>query len=222
MAETSPKRILEALPARGAGRVAAKGGIMRGFTQQRAQWLAQQVLPHEPALRAWLRRYVRELADVDDVVQESYALLAALDSTVHIQDARSYLFTTAKSVILQGLRRARVVSIETVGDIERLGLHEEALSPERHFSAVQELRRISQHVARLPGKCGEAFMLRKVQGLAQREIAARMGISENTVEKHIGKALRLLGEALAEDRPGHDARAARPEWEKGENHEEQH
>lgn len=195
---------------------------MRGFTQQRAQWLAQHVLPHEPALRAWLRGRVRELADVDDVVQESYALLAGLDSTAHIQDPRSYLFTTAKSVILQGLRRARVVSIETVGEIERLDLRDEALSPERHASAVQELRRISQHIARLPDKCGEAFTLRKVQGLGQREIAARMGISENTVEKHIGKALRLLGEALAKDHPGRDARGAQPGWKRNESHEEQH
>lgn len=40
-------------------------------------------------------------------------------------------------------------------------------------------------------------MLRKVHGLSQREVAQHMGISESTVEKHIGKGLRLLLRAAA-------------------------
>ena len=47
-------------------------------------------------------------------------------------------------------------------------------------------------LANLPPKCREAFALRKVEGLSQREVALRMGVSENTVEKHVGKGLRIL------------------------------
>lgn len=42
-------------------------------------------------------------------------------------------------------------------------------------------------------------MLRKMKGLPQRDIAVRLGISENTVEKHMVKALKYLGQALAVD-----------------------
>ncbi len=72
------------------------------------------------------------------------------------------------------------------------------LSPDRHAAAGQELRRIATLVAGLPAKCRQAFLLRKVEGLSQREVAQRMGISENTVEKHVGKGLRLLMDAFAD------------------------
>ncbi len=165
--------------------------------RMRANWLAQNVLPHEPALRGWLIRHVRDHADVDDVIQECYALLMSMDEVDHIHNVRGYLFTAAKSVVLQGLRRAKVVQIDSVGEIERLDVADEHPSPESHASAVQEMRYLEQCIGQLPAKCRRVFLLRKMQGMPQRDIAARLGISENTVEKHIVKALKYLGQALA-------------------------
>jgi RNA polymerase sigma-70 factor (ECF subfamily) len=102
----------------------------------------------------------------------------------------------AQSVILQHVRRARIVSIETVAEVDRLDVPHDQLSPDRHAIAYQELRRMGQLIAALPAKCRKAFVLRKVHGLSQREIAHRMHISESTVEKHIGKGVRLLADAL--------------------------
>jgi len=45
---------------------------------ERAIWLARNALPHEPALRAWLARRPLAGLEVDDIVQETYAILAAL------------------------------------------------------------------------------------------------------------------------------------------------
>ena len=50
----------------------------------------------------------------------------------------------------------------------------------------------------LPPKCRQAFELRKFDGLSQREIAARMGISQSTVEKHLIKALRWVMSQMKE------------------------
>lgn len=166
------------------------------ITPARALWLAERILPHEPALRAWLSTRVGRLVEVDDVVQEAYALLAALADVDHVRDPRAYLFRVAQSLVLQQVRRARIVSIVTLAEVERLDFSGDELTPERHASAAQELRRIGELIAGLPDKCRQAFVLRKVEGLPQREIAGRMGVSENTVEKHIGKGLRLLAEAM--------------------------
>ncbi|WP_221625993.1 sigma-70 family RNA polymerase sigma factor [Pseudoxanthomonas sp. 3HH-4] len=165
--------------------------------KRRAIWLSQNVLPHEPALRAWLIRHVRDHASVDDVIQECYALLMSMEDVDHIQHARSYLFTAAKSVVLQSLRRAKVVQIESVGEIERLDVADDNPSPESHASAVQEMRYLEHCIGQLPTKCRRVFLLRKMQGMPQRDIARELGISENTVEKHMVKALKYLAQALA-------------------------
>lgn len=154
------------------------------------------VLPHEPALRAWLRRREVDGLETDDIVQETYAVLASLSSVDHIDSPRAYAFQTAQSLILRHLRRARVVRIDALGDIEALNPVADDPSPERQAVAREELRRVNELIAALPTKCREAFTLRKITGLSQREVATRMGISESTVEKHIGRALRTLMDAM--------------------------
>ncbi|QDX26198.1 RNA polymerase sigma factor [Sphingomonas suaedae] len=165
-------------------------------SHHRAQWLARFILPHEGELRAWLARRPLVGLDIDDVVQESYAILAGLAAVDHIRNPRTYLFEVAKSVCLQALRRSQVVPFGALTDIEALEIPCDAPGPEAVAAGRQELEQVAVLIATLPPKCREAILLRKVHQLPQRQIAERMGISESTVEKHIGKALRLLGSAI--------------------------
>lgn len=162
------------------------------------EWLTRRILPHEPALRAWLRRLTAAAIDIDDVVQETYGILVGLDSIAHIRDPRAYLFTTARSIVLQQVRRARIVPIETLAEIEHLSIVDTASGADAVFAERQQLQLLQQQLDLLPERCREAFVLRRIHGYSQREIAQRMGISENTVEKHIGLALRHLMHAFAE------------------------
>uniref|UniRef100_UPI00249BEEE5 RNA polymerase sigma factor n=1 Tax=Stenotrophomonas sp. PS02297 TaxID=2991423 RepID=UPI00249BEEE5 len=137
--------------------------------------------------------------DVDDVIQETYANLAALADVPHARQPRAYVYSVAQSVVLQQLRRAQVVSIEAVAEIERVAASGEEACPERAASSRQELARIGALIDSLPDKCRQAFVLRRVEGYSQREIAQRMQISENTVEKHICKGIRVLMDSMKRD-----------------------
>ena len=162
----------------------------------RALWLAEHVVPCEPGLRDWLRRRMSVHQDVDDVIQETYAILASMADVAHIRQPRAYVYQVAQSVVLQQLRRAQVVPIDMVAEIDRLEVSAEDGCPERRASSHQELARVEALIAGLPDKCRQAFVLRRIEGYSQREIAQRMRISENTVEKHVCKGIRVLMDGL--------------------------
>jgi RNA polymerase sigma factor (sigma-70 family) len=165
---------------------------MSGADRERQRWFLRNVLPHEPALRGWLSRAAPTGVEPEDVIQEAYTILAELESVEAILYPRAYLFQVARSVITRHVRRARIVDIHAVEDLERLEHPDEAASPERHVIDRDELRQLAKAIAAMPLKTREAFVLRRVRGLSQREIAARMRISENTVETHISRGVLFL------------------------------
>lgn len=162
-------------------------------------WVASNVLPHEAALRARLRRMVSSSDQIDDIVQDAYLNLARLESVAHIRDGRAYLFTTARSVLLQRIRRDRLVRIDSLTDLHLLTLEDETPDPERNAGGRRELDRVRRLIDGLPDRCREIFELRRVQGVPQREIAARMNLPEHTVEQQAIRGLKLIMRAIAEE-----------------------
>jgi RNA polymerase sigma factor (sigma-70 family) len=165
---------------------------MRRIDEERALWLAQNVLPHEAMLRSWLRSNRLINADVEDILQETYAAIACLERVDHIRESRTYVFSVARRLMVRCLRRKRVISIDAMAEIDLNALQTNEPSLESQADSDEELRRVVAQIDTLPAKCRRAFLLRKVDGLSQAQIAAEMGIAESTVEKHLGKALRLL------------------------------
>jgi len=165
---------------------------MSGADRQRTRWFLRNILPHEQALRGWLSRSAPSGVDPDDIIQEAYTILAEMESVEGIVHPRAYLFQVARSVIMRHVRRARIVPIHTVDDLERLEHFDDAASPEQYAIDRDELRQLARAIAAMPHKTREAFILRRVQGLPQRQIAARMRITENTVETHISRGILFL------------------------------
>jgi RNA polymerase sigma-70 factor (ECF subfamily) len=64
-------------------------------------------------------------------------------------------------------------------------------------SQNEESDLLRQAVAALPERCRQVVTLRMAFGLSQREIAARLGITENTVERQMGKGIRRCSEFFA-------------------------
>lgn len=167
---------------------------MARVSDDRALWLARYVLPHEPALRAWLRGRQPPGLEVDDIVQETYARLIATEAVEAIRNVKAYTFQAARSVIATHLRRAKVVSFQNFSDMDELGATSDLPSPEAHAIGHQELQRLAQAIAGLPGKVRDVFVLRRIEGLSQREVARRLQLAESTVEKHMSRGFLLLAD----------------------------
>ncbi len=144
------------------------------------RWFTQEVLPHETALRNWLRHRFPRLHDWDDLIQESYLRLWRARAEGPIQSPKAYLFTTARNLALN--RLGQIHQKEGLGEHDFSPvLMDEVSTPER-VARHQELELLNQALQSLPERCREVFTLRRLYGLSQKEIAAKLGISEKTVE----------------------------------------
>lgn len=160
-------------------------------------WFVQEVLPLEAALVRYLRRNWRDESEIADLRQEVYARVFDRALSAIPAQAKPFVFMTARNLIIDRVRRLRVVSIELVADTDALDVTADDLTPDRVASARQELRRLQAALDALPPRCREVVALRKIEGLSQRDVAARLGIAEDTVEHHVMKGMKHLADALA-------------------------
>ncbi len=174
------------------------------------RFVATQILPHEAGLRQWLRILGAKSEDVDDVVQEVYCRLLRMTQIDHIGDPRAYLYRTARNVVLEQVRRARVVSILTVQNLDELGVAAPTPTPETETVARMELSRVLGLIANLPERCRRIFELRKIDGLSQAETARMMRVSENVVEKETARGLMVILDDLARVRRGERSESKAP------------
>ena len=150
-----------------------------------ARWFAEEVQPHEAALRAYLRGRFPSLPDLDDLVQETYARLLRARETSTVRSVKAFLYTTARNAAFDIFRRRQIVSINGIADIDGLSVLEDRPSAAESLCHDQELAILLEAVRALPNRCREVFTLRKIYDLSHQEIATQLGISKHTVNAQV-------------------------------------
>jgi RNA polymerase sigma factor (sigma-70 family) len=181
-------------------------------------WFATEILVHEAALMRYLRRVWSNAADVSELRQEIYVRVYEGAAKSRPGSPKSFLFTTARNLMVDRVRRERIVSIDYTQDLDALNVLVDEISPEQRLSARQELRRLGEAFDQLPDIVREVIWLRRVEGLSQREAAQRLGIQEGTLESHLCRGLRTLANAVFGNSPEHVARGGARESDKGTEH----
>ena len=159
--------------------------------------LAGQVEPVRRWLVGFFRRQSPGEADVDDLVQEVFARIVARDSEEPIDNLNGYVMRTASSVMADNLlrRSTRRASYHVPYDPELHGGDEE-FDPERVLSGKEELNAATAALLALPERTRTVFILCRLEGHRQREVAGQLGISVSAVEKHMVKAIQHLAKEL--------------------------
>lgn len=155
-------------------------------------WFKREVLSHEPLLMRFLARVWPRRDEIADLRQEAYARVYEAALKARPTAPKAFLFTTARHLMADRIRRERIVSIRAGGDADFLNVLVDEVSPEQHVAAHDELVRLARAFDRLPSKCRTVVWLRRVKELSQKEVAARLKLSEKTVEKHLRTGARLL------------------------------
>ena len=159
-------------------------------------WFEREVLPLEAALMQFLQHNWRNKSDIADLRQDIYVRVYESALQAIPASPKAFIFAIARNLLIQRLRREQIVPIEAVSDFDALGTAIDAPGPESTVIARDELRRLQAALDRLPPRCREAFVMQQVDGLSRQEIAARMGVSDETVKMHLRNAGRMLADIL--------------------------
>jgi RNA polymerase sigma factor (sigma-70 family) len=153
------------------------------------RWFTEEVYPHDTTLKAYLRGTFPSVGEVEDVVQESYLRLWKMRAREPIRSAKALLFTIARRLALDLLRRNRRSPLVPVKDIGELFVSEMMPNPFEATASAQDVSLLAEAIDALPARCREVFVLCQVERFSQREVAGRLGISENTVAVQSARGL---------------------------------
>lgn len=141
----------------------------------------------------WTRK-LRNRHDAEDVAHDAVLRMLEVDGATILQP-RAYLHQTARNVVTDAYRRSvahEMVPLDTMDDTAAGDG-----DPAAMLRATEMIRAIEGALNELPLKCRQVFVWQRLDGLTQAEIALRLNVSKNMVEKYMIRAMRHLRVRLA-------------------------
>ena len=166
--------------------------------------VSQLFRDHNRMLVGYLTSRLCSEQEAKEVAQEAYVRLLQLHDLGTPSLWRAYLFKTATNLAIDRLRRRRVQhQAEAQPDLfENLTVTSNELDdPAKQLMEREQTARLLGYLQELPTKCQQVFSLHRLEGVPQREVAVRVGISERMVRRYVTYAmvycrLRLDGVAI--------------------------
>jgi RNA polymerase sigma factor (sigma-70 family) len=154
------------------------------------------VLPHLDAAFNYARWLTRSEADAEDVVQDAYMRAFKFFGSFRGDDARPWLLTIVRNTWYGRFpRRAAGVSIVPT-DPDGDDRPDESLNPEALAIQQETVERVRRALEELPADFREALVLRELEGLSYREIAAVVSIPIGTVMSRLARGRERLSTVL--------------------------
>lgn len=168
------------------------------LTETTFNQLVSEYLGMRADLLRFLTARLGQPAAAEDIYQEIFIRLRQGQLPGDVSNARAFIYKMAYNLANDahraGSRRATRDSAWIDASTQKIGTDAVAGDPDID-AAIDAKRRLDLMVAALaalPTKCREVFTLHRLQGLSHREVAAKLGITTKTVEKHMTTALKQL------------------------------
>ncbi len=156
----------------------------------------QALLPHLDAAYNLARWLTRDEHAAQDLVQEAYLRALKAFAGFHGTDGRGWLLTIVRNTCYTWLRQRQKLQAATAFDEEVHGLSGGAATPAALVLQQEDRQAIRLAVESLPEEFREVLVLREVEGLSYKEIAAVADISIGTVMSRLARARTQLGRKL--------------------------
>lgn len=164
-------------------------------------WFVREIVPLEPKLMLYLRHNWRNPSDVPDLRQEVYARVLQAARQRIPDNPENFLLVCARNLLIDRVRREQIVPMDTIADLDALGLESETPHADRLVMEHQDLRRLEAAMAELPKRTREAIALAYFEGLNRTQIARRMGVSQRTAAEFVARGTMILADILSGTSP---------------------
>lgn len=156
---------------------------------EQSRWFADEVQPHESALRSYLQSRFPALRDFDDVVQETYRRVLREREAGRLRHVRAFMFTAARNIALDLFRHRSHTNEAVVPHLASTDVVEERPDAAETLNQQQQLDILAEAIRALPERCRQVIMLRYLKGCSYQEIADLLGVSVETVKTHMTKGV---------------------------------
>lgn len=162
------------------------------------------MLPHLDAAYTLARWLLQRPDEAEDAVQDAY--MRAINGFDRYQggDARAWLLAIVRNVCFTALRRRgardNVIVLGDAWDRAELATASADVSADRAIERREDADRVRAAIATLPEALREVVVLREIEELSYRDIAAIVGVPIGTVMSRLARARERLASLLDEDR----------------------
>ena len=144
-----------------------------------------------PGLVMFSTQFTTDRNEAEEIVQDFFVRFWQRHDQVTLTDSlKGYFFLSIKNSSLNYLKHKKVEEKYIRKMTEMAGSHL-AYDPDLYVdSELQE--KVKQAIDLLPEKCREVFVMSRIRGMRNDDIATELNISKRTVETQISKALKVL------------------------------
>src|SRR3954453_23430415 len=167
------------------------------------------VMPHLDAAFNLARWLMRSDQDAQDMVQESYLRALKFFDGFHGDDARSWMLRIVRNTCYTWLKQNRGQELSTVFNEEVHSAATDTATPETLVISKADRTMLLQGIEELPLEWRETLILRELEGLSYRQIAAVTDAPIGTVMSRLARARTRLEQSLtrmAQEPRGKEAR----------------
>jgi RNA polymerase sigma factor (sigma-70 family) len=142
--------------------------------------------------RQLLSRFIGRVVapgDIEDIVQETFIRSMQAGVERRIDHPKAFMFRTARNLAFNHVQRLDNKARPHMVDFLDEDVQPASETLESQFESQERFAYFCRAINQLPVKCRRAFILRKVYGLTQKEVAKFLEMTEGNVEKHVSRGL---------------------------------
>lgn len=159
-----------------------------------------------PRLNDFARNVVKDDVISQDIVQDVFVKVWEKRLEIETINLEAFLFKLVRNRCIDYIKYLKVVN-NRMQQIQLSSKYEELyridfIGDEPYVLIEQELKqKIEKTIESLPERCREVFILSRMNGLKNKEIAEKLGINIKNVERHLTRALQTFRTNFSEELP---------------------